>query len=104
MVYYSKTAQNDLINIFWGLLTWDKHPLEYNHVSSYLDDIRDVCNNLDHLSYHSKVKLLLHKQFGDNVYTYRRNKNTTWYIIYDFDESNNTVYVKHIMPNHTSSE
>ena len=32
MVYYSKIAQNDLIEIFWGLLTWEKHPLEYDHV------------------------------------------------------------------------
>ena len=55
MVYYSKTAQNDLIDIFWGLLTWDKHPLEFNHVSVYLDDLRDVCNKLDQLSYHSKA-------------------------------------------------
>jgi len=28
MVYYSKTAQNDLIEIFLGLLTWEKY-LEY---------------------------------------------------------------------------
>lgn len=104
MVYYSKIAQNDLTDLFWGLLTWDKHPLEQDHVSSYLDDLQDICNRLDQLSYHAKAQLQLHKKFGDNVYKYRRNKNTTWYIIYDFDELNNIVYINHIMPNHTSSE
>lgn len=104
MVYYSKIAQNDLVEIFWGLLTWDKHPLEYNHVTTYLDDIYDVCNKLDKLKYHTKTQFQLHKQFGNKVYNYRRNKNTTWYIIYDYDETNNAVYIKHIMPNHTSSE
>ena len=67
MVYYSKIAQNDLIEIFWGLLTWEKHPLEYDHVTSYLDDLKDVCNHLDQLNYHSKARFQIHKQFGDIV-------------------------------------
>lgn len=104
MVYYSKIAQNDLIEIFWGLLTWEKHPLEYDHVLTYLDDLHTVCNNLDQLSYHSKAQLQSHQEFGDSVYKYRRNRNTTWYIIYDFDKVNNIVYIKHIMPNYTSKE
>ena len=102
MVYYSKIAQNDLIEIFWGLLTWEKHPLEYDHVSSYLDVLQDMRNKLDKLSYHSKAQFQIHKQFGEIVYKYRRNKNTTWYIIYDYDETKNLVFIKHIMPNHTS--
>lgn len=102
MVYYSKIAQNDLIEIFWGLLTWEKHPLEYDHVSGYLDDLQDMCNKPDKLRYHSKAQFQIHKQFGEIVYKYRRNKNTTWYIIYDYDETKNLVFIKHIMPNHTS--
>ena len=78
MVYYSKIAQNDLIEIFWGLLTWEKHPLEYDHVSGYLDDLQDMCNKPDQLRYHSKAQFQIHKQFGEIVYKYRRNKNTTY--------------------------
>jgi len=44
----------------------------------------------------------MHKRIGDKVYKYRRNKNTTWYIIYDYDELNNIVNIKQIIPNHTT--
>jgi len=102
MVYYSAIAQQDLIEIFWGLLTWEKHPLEYNHASTYLDDIYDVCNSLDQMSHHANTRYQIHKRFGNKVYKYRRNKNTTWYIIYDYDSTNNIVYIKHLIPNHTT--
>lgn len=102
MVYYSAIAQHDLIEIFWGLITWEKHPLEYNHASTYLDDIYAVCNRLDQESYHANTHYQIHKRFGDKVYKYRRNKNTTWYIIYDYDTQNNNVFIKHIIPNHTT--
>jgi hypothetical protein len=103
MVYYSANAQNDLIEIFWGLMTWEKHPLEYNHATAYLDDIYEVCNKLDKISYHTNTQYQLHKQYGNKVYKYRRNKNTTWYIIYEYDIVNNVVLIKHIIPNHTTT-
>ena len=102
MVYYSERAENDLYNILVGLANWEKHPLEYDHVTSYLDELQEVCNRLDQLNYHSKAKFQTHRQFGDFAYMYRRNRNTTWYIIYDYDEITKFVYIKHIMPNHTS--
>jgi len=104
MVYYSERAQQDLIEIFWGLITWEKHPLEYSHAVAYLDDIYEVCNSLDYTNYHASTQYQLHKQFGSKVYKYKRNKNTTWYIIYDFDISNNSLLIKHILPNHTTIE
>jgi hypothetical protein len=58
MVYYSKIAQNDLVEIFWGLLTWDKHPLEYEHVYRCLDDLRDVCSKPDQMCFHSRVQTI----------------------------------------------
>jgi hypothetical protein len=102
MVYYSAIAQNDLIEIFWGLITWKKHPLEYEHAASYLDDIYEICNKLDQKHYHDNVLYPMHKRIGDKVHKYRRNKNTTWYIIYDYDELNNIVNIKQIIPNHTT--
>ncbi len=32
MVYFNKQAVNDIDSIVDGLLSWEKHPLELNHV------------------------------------------------------------------------
>ncbi len=100
MVYYSKLADEDLSNIFIGLTIWKKHPLEFNHAANYVDDIVDSCDKLDQSSYHENSQFLEHIEFGEKVYKYIRNKNTTWYIIYDFDVNSNTVYIQHITSNH----
>ncbi len=100
MVYYSEKAQHDLTEIFWGLINWPKHPLEFNHASAYLDDIHVICNNLDKTNYHANVQFEIHKKYGKKVFNYTRNKNTTWYIIYDIDVVSNTIYIQHITSNH----
>jgi len=102
MVYYSFRATMDLANIFDGLLTWRKHFIEYNHAVSYHNDIKDICESLDQQDFHFDTKYRIHKQFGKKIFPYRRNKNTTWYIIYDYDKTHNIVYIQHIMPNHTT--
>ena len=30
------------------------------------------------------------------------NKNTTWYILYDYNKQKNIVYINHIISNHTT--
>lgn len=102
MVYLNSRAEDDLFSILVGLLTWDKHVIEYNHAESYVNDIQTQCYSLDKMAFHANAKYDIHKQFGEKVYRYRRNKNTTWYIIYNYDKSNNVVYIQHIMPNHTT--
>ena len=100
MVYYSKSAIADLDDIFEGLLSWTKHNLEYNHVVKYHNELRKVCDSLDTNTYHFEAKIEIHKQYGKKVYCYKRNKNTTWYIIYDVDLASNTIYIQHITSNH----
>lgn len=103
MVFYSSRATMDLANIFDGLLTWKKHQIEYNHTVLYHNDIRDICETLDQTPFHFESKYRIHRQFGKKIFPYRRNRNTTWYIIYDYDKKNNIVYIQHIMPNHTTA-
>jgi len=88
MVYYSQLADDDLTDIFIGLTRWVKHPLEYEHAAKYVDDIADTCDQLDQSSYHAPAQYPAHVKYGKNVYKYTRNKNTTWYIIYDYDNKN----------------
>jgi len=103
MVYYSKQARYDLVLVLKGLLIWKKHPLEFKHANKYVNDIESVCESLDQTSFHFESKYRIHRQFGKKIFPYRRNRNTTWYIIYDYDKRNNIVYIQHIMPNHTST-
>jgi len=102
MVYYSEQSENDLYNILIGLANWEKHPLEIEHAFRYYDDIRYICDKLDKTSVHQLSRYIIHKTFGAYVYKYTRNKNTTWYIIYNYDKQNNIVYIQHITSNHVT--
>lgn len=101
MVFYSKNAQQDLKSIFDGLLTWAKHKLEYNHVVSYHNNIIDICDSLDLKSFHFNTQYPIHKRLGEKVHTYRRSKQTNWYIIYNLDRHGN-VYIQSIISNHNT--
>ena len=102
MVEFSEQARLDLENIFDGLLGWrtsnGQFYLDTNTVINYHNDILDVCECLDKLIYHTKAKYPDHLQFGDYVYTYKRNPKTVWYIIYNMDMSK--IFVEKIMNNH----
>ncbi|MDD2798107.1 MAG: hypothetical protein PHV20_05895 [Bacteroidales bacterium] len=82
-----------------GLITWNKHPLEVAHASEYVADIRKVCDSLDTKSVHFNTQFRLHKQYGDKVHNYRRNKHTNWYIIYNIDSFGN-IYIERIISNY----
>ena len=103
MVYYSQNAIKDLDIIFEGLISWSKHNLTYSHVKAYHNEIKRVCDSLDSLVYHFNTQFEMHKKYGKKVHCYNRNKNTTWYIIYDIDLSTNTIYIQHITSNHTTT-
>jgi len=102
MVLFSLMAENDLSGIFIGLSLWKKHPLEFEHAMKYVDDIVDVCENLDKTIFHANVQFEIHKKYGKKVLNYIRNKSTTWYIIYDIDLASNTIYIQHITSNHVT--
>jgi len=102
MVFISRTASNDLRKILLGLINWKKVILDREYCINYVSEIIKVCRSIDHLSIHLNSEYSAHKKFGQKVYKYKRNRNTTWYIIYDYDKPNNIVYIKHINSNHTT--
>ena len=103
MVYFNKQSTTDIDVFVVGLLTWKKHELSVEHVLKYRDDILIICKQLDSLKFHFNTQFQIHKRFGEKVHTYRRNKQTHWYIIYNLDPHGN-VYIQRIFSNHTTSE
>ena len=102
MVLFSELANQDLDNIYDGLLKWERFQLERNTIINYVVDIVDICGKLDQLLFHKKARYKTHKKYGINVFSYKRNRNTTWYIIYNYDNSKNIITVNHIISNHTT--
>jgi hypothetical protein len=99
MVSYSLQARKDLNDLMSGLLDWRKIILTEEFVMSYIDDIIDICDSLDTQLYHANTVYPLHKHYGSKVYKYKRNPNTTWYIIYNLDRYGN-VFVRKIISNY----
>ena len=99
MVFINRQAKVDLDNIVTGLLIWDKIKLTVPEVLQYVDDIADVCYKLDSITHHYHAKYEEHLKYGAYSYPYKRNKSTTWYIIYDL-ETNNNIYVNKIISNY----
>jgi hypothetical protein len=99
MVFIKRQARIDLDGIVAGLLEWDKITLSVQEVMQYVDDIADACYQLDNAVHRSKAKFESHLKYGAYSYSYKRNKFTTWYIIYDVD-SHNDVYVNKILSNY----
>jgi hypothetical protein len=99
MVYYSEQADYDLDDILQGLLTWKKIDLSREFCLSYVSDIIDVCDQLETRTYHSNTVYETHKRYGRKVYAYSRNRETTWYIIYNIDLLGN-IFINKIISNH----
>ena len=104
MVLFSEIANQDLDDIYNGLLNWGKFELERTTVINYVVSIVEECGKLDQMSFHKYALYKMHKEFGEYVYLYRRNQNTTWYIIYDYDKSNDIVYINHITSKHSTRD
>jgi len=99
MVYYSIQADFDLDEILDGLLNWERISLTRDFCHHYIADIIDVCESLDMKTFHADAKYESHKRHGVYAYPYKRNSNTTWYIIYDIDLSGN-ILIKKIISNY----
>jgi hypothetical protein len=99
MVFINRQAKIDLDNIIMGLLKWEKINLTVQEVMQYVDDIVNICYQLDSSIYHHPAKYSGHLQHGTYAHSYKRNKSTTWYLIYDIDSLNN-VYINKIISNY----
>ena len=105
MVAFNEQARIDLEDIFDGLLGWKtpngQYYMDNNEVVDYHDDILDICESLDTIHYHTRSKYLDHLQYGDYVYTYKRNSRTMWYVIYNIKHSG--IFVERIMNNYITT-
>ena len=101
MVFYSQVAKTNLSDILTGLISWQNHPLEISPALKYVSEIRQVCDQLDTKSFHFNARFTLHKRYGEKVHTYRRSKNTVWYIIYNLDQHGN-IYIQRIISNYNT--
>ena len=99
MVFISRKAKIDLDNIVIGLLEWGKIELTVAEVTQYVEDIVAICYQLDLFSHHYKATYNDHLKHGAYSYPYKRNKQTTWYIIYDMNTRNN-ILVNKIISNY----
>ena len=99
MVFYSEQADKDLDNILEGLLHWHKIELSRGFCMNYVNDIIDVCDNLEYKSIHFNSDYEVHKKYGEKVHIYKRNNTTNWYIIYDIDEKND-IFINKIISNY----
>ncbi len=52
MVIFNSDAEDDLVSILYGLLTWEKHIIELEHARSYLSNIREECYSINGKTYH----------------------------------------------------
>jgi hypothetical protein len=103
MVFISSQAKIDFDNMVIGLLEWEKVVLTVDEVMNYVDDIVAICYQLDVVGYRHRATYDEHLKHGQYAYPYKRNKKTTWYIVYDIDSSGN-VFVNKIISNyHTVS-
>jgi len=102
MVYISRQAKIDLDNIVIGLLEWKKVELSVEEVMHYVDDIVDICYQLGNSIGHRKAMYEDHLKYGSFAYPYKRNKQTTWYIIYDINPQNR-ILVNKIVSNHITT-
>jgi len=101
MVIWNDEAKNDLIDILFALITWEKHkPLSLDEAESYVSDIRKKGDAICMLKAHSPARYKMHTIYGEKVFRYDRNKHTQWYIIYDWDDKNKIAYINKIINNY----
>ena len=103
MVFYSKSALDDIEQIFIGLLEWhtkDNKQLRmtFDEVWNYRDNLFTVGNSLDTLLYDAETKYEMHKKYGKYVYRYDKNQRTQWYFIYN--KTGKDVFLNKIINNY----
>ena len=103
MVFFSKSALEDIESLFVGLLEWktkdNQQPImTFDEVWNYRNELFDAGNSLDHLLFHIEAKFETHKQFGKFICRYDRNLRTQWYFIYD--KVANNIFINKIISNY----
>ena len=102
MVLYSFETEDDFVEILNGLASWKKHPLGYEHAMLYVFDIRQEADNICHKLYHANTNYILHQKYGNKVHSYKRNAQTQWYMIYDWNSFHQVAFINKILNNHVT--
>jgi hypothetical protein len=100
MVYYNNTAEDDFVEILNSLAVWRKHPLGHEHAMKYVSDIRKDADMICKNYFHPNCTYEQHLNYGEKIHVYKRNTQTQWYIIYNWDVVNGTAYVVKILNNY----
>ena len=103
MVFFNKPALDDIEEIFVGLLEWSTKDnrqliMTFDEVWNYRNDLFNVGNSLDTLSFDKKTQYDTHKKYGQFVFRYNRNQHTQWSFIYD--KTGNNVFINKIISNY----
>jgi len=99
MVYYNNTASADFKQILLELVTCTTHQLTYEQALTCVDDIHAVCESFAYKNMHRQSSYEIYRKYGEYVHAYKRNKATTWYIIYNIAVSND-IWIEKIISNH----
>ena len=103
MVFVSYQAKIDLDNILIGLLSWEKHTLSVEFTDNYIEAIVSQCYSLETKLRHQNCIFKMHKKYGEKFIRYHRNRQTTWYIIYNIDPYNN-ITIEKIISNYQTKQ
>ena len=103
-VFFNEQAEQDLSEIVIGLLLWTKISITEEEALQYADDIYLMAQTIPDLSYHQKCQYNMHRQYGKYQLKYKRNKRTTWYIIYDIEDDSGNVFINKVISNYMTLE
>ena len=103
-VFFNEQSEQDLSDIVVGLLLWTKVSITEEEALRYADDIYVMAQSIPNLLCHKKCKYITHRQYGEYQLTYKRNRRTTWYIIYDIEQNSGNVLINKIVSNYMTIE
>ena len=106
MVFYNKSALDDIEDIFVGLLGWHTKGnkqlrMTFEEVWNYRNDLLNIGNSLDSLSYDTVTQYEIHKRYGKYVYRHNKNQRTQWYFIYD--KIGEDIFINKIINNYLTT-
>ncbi len=104
MAIYNESARQALEDILYGLITWEKHPLDFEHAKQYVAEIRQASDTICRKSYHQNCSYNQHKKYGEKVHVYNRNGQTQWYFIYNWETLNRVAFVNKILNNYITTD
>jgi hypothetical protein len=96
-VFFNEQSEQDLSDTVIGLLLWKKVTITEEEALRYADDVYEMAQSIPYLLQHKKCQYDAHEQYGKYQLKYRRNRRTTWYIIYDIEHNSGNILIELIV-------